>query len=308
VRRLRIATRRSPLALWQANHVKAQLEGAHTGLKVELLPLTTAGDRLKDRPLAAAGGKGLFIKELERALDTGEAELAVHSMKDVPWRLPDGLVIGAVLARADPRDAFVSLRHASVLALPARATVGTSSQRRAALLGALRPDLTITALRGNVETRLARLDETRCEGILLAVAGLARLNLEHRISEYLDASVFVPAVGQGVIGVECRHDSQAREWLLPLEHAPTRTCLESERAFAQALAASCTSPIAAHARLEAGRLVMTGFVGAPDGQRVYRAELAGPADAPQALGQALAARIQAAGAAALLAELAAAGA
>jgi hydroxymethylbilane synthase len=307
VSRLRIATRRSPLALWQANHVKAQLEAAHAGLKVELLPLTTAGDRLKDRPLAAAGGKGLFIKELERALDSGAAELAVHSMKDVPWRLPDGLVIAAVLARADARDAFLSLRHASVLALPAGATVGTSSQRRAALLGALRPDLAVTALRGNVETRLARLDEAHCAGILLAVAGLTRLNLEHRVTEYLDPDVFVPAVGQGVIGVECRDDSAAREWLQPLEHAPTRVCLEAERAFAQALAASCTSPIAAHARLDAGTLSMTGFVGAPDGQRVYRAELGGPADAPQALGQALAARLQASGAAALLAEFAAAG-
>jgi hydroxymethylbilane synthase len=308
VSRLRIATRRSPLALWQANHVKAELEAAHKGLEVELLPLTTAGDRLTDRPLAAAGGKGLFIKELERALETGAAELAVHSMKDVPWRLPDGLVIGAVLTRADPRDAFVSLRYASVRALPARATVGTSSQRRAALLGALRPDLAVTALRGNVETRLARLDEGRCAGILLAVAGLARLNLERRITEYLDPAVFVPAVGQGVIGVECRQDSRAREWLTPLEHAPTRICLEAERAFAEALAASCTSPIAAHARLVAGQLTVAGFVGAPDGQQVFRAELAGPADAPRALGQALAARIQAAGAAALLAELAAAGA
>jgi hydroxymethylbilane synthase len=306
VSRLRIATRRSPLALWQAHHVKAQLEAQHAGLEVELLPLTTAGDRLKDRPLAAAGGKGLFIKELERALETGQAELAVHSMKDVPWRMPDGLVIGAVLARADPRDAFVSLRHASVSALPARATVGTSSQRRAALLRALRPDLEITALRGNVETRLARLDQGRCDAVLLAAAGLARLKLEERITEYLDPAVFVPAVGQGVIGVECRDDAQARDWLLPLEHAPTRICLDAERAFAQALAASCTSPIAAHARLHAGQLALAGFVGAPDGQRVYRAELAGPSQEPQALGRALADRLQRAGAAALLAELAAA--
>jgi hydroxymethylbilane synthase len=308
VSRLRIATRRSPLALWQANHVKAQLEAAHAGLEVELLPLTTAGDRLKDRPLAAAGGKGLFIKELERALETGDAELAVHSMKDVPWRLPEGMVLGAVLARADPRDAFLSLRHASVHALPARATIGTSSQRRTALLGALRSDLEITALRGNVETRLARLDQGRCDGILLAVAGLIRLNLEHRITEYLDPAVFVPAVGQGVIGIECRQDSKVRDWLTALEHPPTRICLDAERAFAQALAASCSSPIAAHARLDAGQLTMAGFVGAPDGQRVYRAQLAGRAEEPQALGTALALRIQAAGAAALLAELAAAGA
>jgi len=307
-RRLRIATRRSPLALWQAHHVKTQLEAAHAGLEVELLPLTTAGDRLRDRPLATAGGKGLFIKELELALESGQAELAVHSMKDVPWRLPNGLVIGAVLARADPRDAFISLNYPNLRALPERATLGTSSQRRAALVRAARPDLEISALRGNVETRLARLDQGRCDGILLAVAGLARLGLGSRITEYLDPAVFVPAVGQGVIGVECQHDSQAREMIQALEHAATRSCLEAERAFAEALSASCTSPIAAHARLDGGQLAISGFVGAPDGQRVYRAELSGPRDAPHALGRALAERIQAAGASALLAELAAAGA
>ena len=300
---LRIATRRSALALWQAEHVAGLLRDAHPGLAVTLVPLVTQGDRILDRPLAAIGGKGLFIKELEAAIADGRAELAVHSMKDVPAALPDGYVLGAVLARADPRDALLSLRHAGLAALPRGARVGTSSLRRQCILRAARPDLEIVPLRGNVDTRLRRLDDGAFDAIVLAAAGLARLGLAARITEYLDPGVSLPAVGQGVVGIECRTGPALAAALAPLEHGPTRVCLTAERAFAAHLGGSCQSPIAGYARLAGDVLHVDGLVGTPDGSRVLRVALTGrPADAA-ALGAELAERLLAAGAGALLAEL-----
>lgn len=300
---LRIATRRSALALWQAEHVSALLRSAHPGLEVTLVPMVTQGDRIQDRALAEVGGKGLFIKELEVAMAEGRADLAVHSMKDVPADLPPGYAIACVLPRADPRDAFLSTRHREFAALPRGARVGTSSQRRQCILRSVRPDLEILQLRGNVDTRLRKLDEGEFDAIILAAAGLTRLGLAGRITEYLDLGTSVPAVGQGVIGIECRDTPEMRRWLAPLNDAVTRTCLEAERAFAARLEGSCQSPIAGHARLVDGQLRLEGLVGSPDGRRVYRDAVAGvPSDA-RALGESLAERLLAAGAGTLLAEL-----
>ena len=305
---LRIATRRSALALWQAEHVAQLLRGAHAGLVVTLVPLVTQGDRILDRPLAEVGGKGLFIKELEAAIADGRADLAVHSMKDVPAALPDGFALTAVLPRADPRDALLTLRHSGFVALPRGARVGTSSQRRQCILRAARPDLEIVALRGNVDTRLRKLDDGECDAIVLAAAGLTRLGLAARITEYLDPTISLPAVGQGVVGVECRDGPALRALLAPLEHGPTRLCLTAERAFAARLEGSCQSPIAGYARLAGAELRIEGLVGSPDGRRVFRDALAGRQADAAALGTALADRLLAAGAGALLAELRGAGA
>ena len=300
---LRIATRRSALALWQAEHVAGALRTAHPGLAVVLVKVVTQGDRIQDRPLAEIGGKGLFIKELEVAIENGEADLAVHSMKDVPADLPEGFLIAAALERADPRDAFVSLRHASFAALPHGARVGTSSPRRQCILKAARPDLEITQLRGNVDTRLARLERGDLDAIILAAAGLTRLGLAARITEYLDPQVALPAVGQGIVGIECRADPALLALVGVLEHAPTRARLTAERAFAARLEGSCQSPIAGYATLAGARLNLRGLVGAPDGTRVFQDAIDGAvADAAQ-LGTALAERLLAAGAAELLASL-----
>ena len=300
---LRIATRRSPLALWQTEHVAALLREHHPGLEVSLVPIVTSGDRIQDRPLSEVGGKGLFIKELEIAMGDGRADLAVHSMKDVPADLPEGFVIATVLPRADPRDAFVSTRHDRFAALPEGARVGTSSQRRQCLLRALRPDLEILPLRGNVDTRLAKLDAGGFDAIVLAAAGLTRLGLGARITEALDTTVSLPAVGQGIVGIECRADPEILRWLAPLEHAPTRHCLSAERALAARLEASCTSPLAAFAQLFGSRLTLEGLVGRPDGSLVIRDRIEGSASDASALGTALAERLLAAGADALLLDL-----
>lgn len=286
--KLRIATRRSALALWQAEHVKALLETTHPGLVVELVPIVTEGDRIQDRPLSEVGGKGLFIKELEVAMNEDRADLAVHSMKDVPWDVPEGFVLAAVLERADPRDAFLSVQHASLASLPRGARVGTSSQRRQCLLRALRPDLEIVALRGNVDTRLRKLEAGDYDAIVLAAAGLTRLGLQRHIRDYLDASVAIPAVGQGAIGIECRAEPSLARWFAPLDHAPTHTCLRAERAFAEALSAGCTSPIAAHAHhADAGALTLTAMIGSIDGKLV-RGSLSAPPETAAALGASLA--------------------
>ena len=303
-REVRIATRKSRLALWQAEHVAARLTAAHPGIVVRLLPMVTEGDRIQGS-LAAAGGKGLFIKELEAALLAGHADVAVHSMKDMPADLPDGLVIGAALERADPRDAFVSVRHASLATLPRGACVGTSSLRRQSQLRHRRPDVEILALRGNVETRLRKLDAGDFDATVLAAAGLDRLELTARIRERLAPEQMLPAVGQGVIGIECRDVAGIRELLRPLEHAPTRTCLEAERAFCARLGGSCQSPIAAYAELESGRLRLRGLVGSPDGVKVCFDAIEGPADLAASLGTQLGERVLAAGASALLLALAA---
>ena len=300
---LRIATRRSALALWQAEHVAELLRGAHPGLTVTLVPLVTQGDRIQDRPLASVGGKGLFVKELEVAMTEGRADLAVHSMKDVPAALPEGFVLSAVLERADPRDALLALRHSGFVALPHGARVGTSSQRRQCILRAARPDLEIVALRGNVDTRLRKLDDGEYDAIVLAAAGLTRLGLAARITEYLDPALSLPAVGQGIVGIECRDTPALCALLAPLEHGPTRVCLTAERAFAARLEGSCSSPIAGFAQLSGAALHLEGLVGSPDGSRVFRDALAGRASDAAVLGEALAQRLLAAGAGALLAEL-----
>lgn len=301
---LKIATRKSQLALWQAEHVAALIRAAHPDVAVELLPLSTTGDRIVDRSLAAIGGKGLFIKELESALYDHSADLAVHSMKDVPAELPPGFTIAAVLPRADPHDALVTDRANRFADLPKGARLGTSSLRRQAQLLAARPDLVIVALRGNVDTRLKRLLGGELDAIVLACAGLTRLGLESRITERLDPKISLPAVGQGVIGVECRvADSRTRRLLHALEDAPTRATIEAERAFARRLGGSCQSPIAGFARLDPDLLTLEGLVAEPDGSRVLRDCIAGNPAEPQRLGVELAERLLAAGAAPLLERL-----
>lgn len=306
---IRIATRRSRLALWQAEHVAARLRSLYPGTEVRLLPMVTEGDRVLDRSLAAIGGKGLFIKELEQAMLAGAADLAVHSMKDVPAAMPEGFTIAAVLERADPRDAFVSVRHARFAGLPDGARVGTSSLRRQCQLLSHRPDLEIRPLRGNVETRLGKLESESLDAIVLAVAGLERLGLGDRIREHLATELCLPAVGQAVIGIECRTDDTRLQALLaPLGHATTVSCLQAERAFAARLGGSCQSPIAAHATLIGARLQLRGLVGRPDGAQLFQAAREGPAAEGGRLGIALAEELLAAGAGPLLESLRSAGA
>jgi hydroxymethylbilane synthase len=302
---LRIATRKSQLALWQAEHVAALLREAHPGLAIELVPLVTQGDRIQDRTLAAIGGKGLFIKELEVAIEELRADIAVHSMKDVPADLPEGLVIGAVLTRADPRDALVTTsRIARIEDLPQNAIVGTSSLRRQAQLRALRPDLRIESLRGNVDTRIRKLEAGGMDAIVLACAGLIRLGLESRITARLDPKVCLPAVTQGVIGIECRRsDTRTAELLQSLEDQSTRVGMEAERAFAARLGGSCQSPIAAYAQLQADRVTLEGLVAEPDGSRLWRDSATGTGGNPAAIGRQLADRMLATGAGPLLERL-----
>jgi hydroxymethylbilane synthase len=301
---LRIATRRSKLAMWQAEHVQALLRDAHPQLPVELVPMSTQGDRVLDRALAEVGGKGLFVKELEVAMQEGRADIAVHSMKDVPSELPPGFAIVTVLPRANPLDAFISRRYARFEELPQGARVGTSSPRRQSQLRHARPDLRLELLRGNVDTRLRRLDEGELDAILLACAGLERLGIAHHVTQQLPLELSLPAVGQGVIGIECRsEDARAREALAALHHADSYTRLLAERAFAATLGGSCHSPIAAHASLAGDSLTVHGFIGTPDGKETYRDRVAGPARDAEALGRQLARRMQAAGAEVLLERL-----
>ena len=301
---LRIATRKSQLALWQAQHVAMLLRQAHSGLEVVLVPLVTQGDRIQDRSLAAIGGKGLFIKELEVALEEQRADMAVHSMKDLPGDLPAGLTIAAVLERADARDALVTAKASDLDGLPRGARVGTSSLRRQAQLLAARPDLRIETLRGNVDTRLRRHDAGEMDAIVLACAGLTRLGMESRITARLDPTLCLPAVAQGVIGIECRADDERTLGLVSvLNHRDTRAAMDAERAFAHRLGGSCQSPIAAHATLDGQRLALEGLVAEPDGSRLLRDRAVGFAADPVALGVLLAERILAAGADALLERL-----
>lgn len=299
---LRIATRKSPLALWQSEHVAARLREAHPGLVVELVPMSTRGDEVLDRSLAAIGGKGLFLKELELAMLRGEADCAVHSLKDVPMELEGPFALPAILARADPADAFVSNHHDGIAALPHGARVGTSSLRRQAQLRALRPDLQLLDLRGNVNTRLAKLDAGEYDAIVLACAGLQRLGFAGRIRARLDAPEWLPAPAQGAVAVECRADDRAAHALFAvLDDAATRTCVEAERAMNRALHGSCHVPVAAFARCEGDALVLSGLVGsATDGQTV-RAEGHGTVADPDALGHRVAAQLLEQGAGAFLA-------
>jgi hydroxymethylbilane synthase len=301
---IRIATRQSPLALWQAEHVAARLKAAHPGLEVELVRMVTRGDKLLDAPLAKVGGKGLFVKELEQGIFEGSADLAVHSMKDVPAELPEGLHLSAILVREDPRDAFVSTRHASLAELPPRARIGTSSLRRQCQLKLRFPGCETVALRGNVGTRLDKLESEGFDAIILAAAGLKRLGLEDRITEWLAPEDSLPAVGQGAIGIECRRDDPYINGLLSVLHdAPTATRVRAERAFNHRLNGGCQVPIAGYAELVGDRLRLRGLVGRPDGSAVARGEVEGHGDDAEALGPALADDLLARGAGHILREL-----
>ncbi|GAB4388870.1 MAG: hydroxymethylbilane synthase [Thermodesulfovibrionales bacterium] len=299
-----IATRGSKLALWQAEWVRSQILGLDSSLQVELLKIKTTGDKITDVPLAKVGGKGLFVKEIEEAMLRGEADLAVHSMKDVPTVLPDGLHLAAILVREDPRDAFISRKARSFKELPEGATVGTSSLRRACQLKSARPDLNIVSLRGNLDTRLRKLDEGQFDAIILASAGVKRLGFEARITEVLEAGVSLPAIGQGAVGIECRRDDKYINGLIaPLNHGETATCVRAERACLKKLEGGCQVPIAAHARLVEGRIVMEGLVSSVSGDRIIRCRMEGPSGDPAALGTAVADDLLSKGAREILAEV-----
>lgn len=298
---LRLATRESALALWQTEHVAARLREAHPGLDVVLVPMTTRGDQLQDRPLSEVGGKGLFLKELEVAMLEGRADAAVHSLKDVPMELDGPFEIAAILERANPFDAFVSVKYEALEELPYGAKVGTSSLRRQALLRAHRPDLKLVDLRGNVNTRLAKLDAGDYDAIVLACAGLERLGLGERIRERLIAPRFIPAAAQGAIAIECRQgQADVLALLAALDHAPTRACVSAERAMTRTLGGSCQVPIAAYATLNKEKLSLEGLVGrASDGETV-RGYASGPVSEPDKLGQQVADMLVSRGADALL--------
>lgn len=298
---IRIATRNSPLALWQAEHVRARLLALHPGLEVELVGIQTRGDKILDSPLARIGGKGLFIKELEQSLAEGATDIAVHSMKDVTIDLPPGMALPVVMEREDPRDAFVSNLYADLDALPAHARVGTSSLRRQCQLKALRPDLEILDLRGNVGTRLRRLDEERYDAIILAAAGLIRLGLAQRIRQFLPVDRMLPAIGQGAIGIECRDDDTATHTLIAaLDHGPTHVCIDAERAVNRRLFGGCQVPVAGHASLQENRLSLDALVGRTDGSELLRARRDGTASQAEDMGTGLAEELLAKGAQAIL--------
>ena len=303
--RLTIATRRSRLALWQAEHVKARLEALEPELEVRLLALSTRGDELLEVRLDKVGGKGLFVKELEQALADARADLAVHSMKDVPAALPEGFALAAILAREDPRDALVSGRYGSLAELPRGARVGTSSLRRAAQIAARRPDLELATLRGNVETRIAKLERGEYEAIVLAAAGLKRLGLEARIRGLLSVEESLPAPGQAALGIECLAARADVVGLVArLEDAPSAACVRAERAVSFALGGSCTVPLGAFAQARGDALRLRALVAAPDGTRIARADCEGPGRDPEALGMRAAGVLRAQGADEILAALA----
>ena len=303
---IRIATRGSPLALAQADEVAAGLRSAH-GLPetmTEILVIHTSGDRIQDRPLADAGGKGLFTKEIEAALLDGRADLAVHSAKDMPTVLPDGLVLSAFLKREDVRDAFLSRIAPSLEALPRGTVVGTASLRRQALVRRARPDLTVVTLRGNVQTRLRKLDDGEYDAIILASAGLKRLELSERITELLDVTVSLPAVGQGAVGIECRSDdAEINALLAPLNHEPTALRVKAERAMNRRLEGGCQVPIGGYAELDHGVIVLHGLVGRPDGTQLVTGSISGRPEDADELGRVLAEDLLSRGAGAILREV-----
>jgi hydroxymethylbilane synthase len=302
--RIVIASRVSRLAMWQAEHVRDALARLYPSCRVEILGMSTRGDEILDRSLAKVGGKGLFVKELENALEDGRADIAVHSAKDVPMQLPEGFALSAVLEREDPRDAFVSGTFAALAELPAGAVVGTSSLRREAQIRHRHPHLAVQPLRGNLDTRLGKLDRGEYAAIVLAVAGLKRLGLGARIRAVLDPAESLPAVAQGALAIECRADrADLFDALAPLHHAATASCVHAERAVSRALGGSCTVPLGAHATLEQNRLRLRGLVASPDGLRMARGEIHGdPAD-PDGAGLALAAVLRDHGADEILAAL-----
>jgi hydroxymethylbilane synthase len=278
--------------MWQAEHVAAELKKTHPGLQVELLGMSTQGDKILDTPLAKIGGKGLFIKELEQGLMADQADIAVHSMKDVPVELPAGLHLAVIMSREDPRDAFVSNRYQNLDQLPEGACVGTSSLRRQSQLVEQRPDLKIKSLRGNVNTRLRKLDDGEYDAIVLAAAGLIRLGFEARITALIGPEQSLPAIGQGAVGIECRiDDKRVNELIAPLHHQETAACVMAERAMNRRLNGGCQVPIAGYAMLESGNLWLRGLVGEPDGSQIIRGEVEGSVEEAQAMGEGLAERL-----------------
>ena len=303
--RIVIASRESRLALWQAEHVQARLAALYPACSVDILGMTTRGDQILDRPLSQIGGKGLFIKELEVAMEEGRADLAVHSLKDVPMEMPDGFSLAAIAVREDPRDAFVSPRYETLDALPAGAVVGTSSLRREAILRASYPHLKILPLRGNLDTRLRKLDEGLYDAIILAAAGLIRLGMKERIRTVLTPEQSLPAPGQGALGIEIlagRADAAA--WIAPLNDTETTHCVHAERAFSRVLGGSCQVPLGGYAVIEDGELWLRGFVASTDGQRMVRGEIRGVPGDDVLLGETLARQLRERGAEAILASLA----
>ncbi|HKK04663.1 MAG TPA: hydroxymethylbilane synthase [Gammaproteobacteria bacterium] len=301
---LRIATRKSPLALWQAEFVAARLRELHPDLAVELVKMSTQGDKILDTPLAKVGGKGLFVKELEQGLLDGTADIAVHSMKDVPVEFPDGLHLPVICPREDPRDAFVSNTIETFEALPPGARVGTSSLRRQCQLRALRPDLTILDLRGNVGTRLDKLDRGDYDAIILAAAGLKRLGLSERVREHLAPDVCLPAIGQGAVGIECRrNDPRVNGLLDPLNDRTTAIRVRAERAMNTRLHGGCQVPIAGYAEIEHGVILLKGLVGRPDGTEVVRGVISGRPEDADELGTVLAEDLLSRGAGTILEEV-----
>jgi len=284
-----IATRKSPLAMWQAEHVAAKLKQAHPDLEVELMGMSTQGDKILDTPLAKIGGKGLFVKELEQGMLEGKADIAVHSMKDVPVAFPDGLHLPVIMQREDPRDAFVSNQFGSLEEIPEGAKVGTSSLRRQCQLSANRPDLEILPLRGNVNTRLRKLDDGDYDAIILASAGLIRLGFADRIKKYISTDSSLPAIGQGAIGIECRiEDERVNKLLQPLHDQDTADCVLAERAMNQRLEGGCQVPIGGHAILDGDNLSMRGLVGSTDGREIIRAQSSGHRKDAETIGIAIA--------------------
>jgi hydroxymethylbilane synthase len=301
---IRIATRGSPLALWQAEHVAARLRALHPALEVSLLTMKTRGDKLLDAPLAKVGGKGLFVKELENGLLDGSADLAVHSLKDVPVQFPAGLELALVMEREDPRDAFVSNTYDSLAAMPAGALVGTSSLRRQTQLRERYPQLRVDWLRGNVNSRLAKLDSGQYDAIILAASGLLRLGFDERAKAPIAPEECLPAIGQGVLGIEIRSDDNwLREIIAPLAHAETTLLISAERAFNQTLNGGCQVPIAGHAVLEGEQIYLRGLVGEPDGSEILRAEVRGGREQARQLGVELAQQLLGRGADRILASL-----
>jgi len=303
--RIVIASRESALAMWQAEHIRDRLRVLYPQTQVSILGMTTQGDQILDVTLSKIGGKGLFVKELETALENGSADIAVHSLKDVPMNLPDGFMLPCIGEREDPRDAFVSNNFTNLASLPAGAVVGTSSLRRESQLRARFPHLKIEPLRGNVQTRLRKLDEGQYAAIILAAAGLKRLGLGERIRDIISSDDSLPAVGQGALGIECRADrTDLAEVLAPLHHAGTAACVLAERAMSRALSGSCQVPLGGFAEVSGNQLRMRGFVATPDGARLIRAEHNGSVNDPEALGNAVAQDLLAQGAGEILAALA----
>ncbi|MFC3095336.1 hydroxymethylbilane synthase [Alteromonas sediminis] len=299
---IRIATRKSALALWQAEYVKSAIEQAHPHIAVELIPMSTQGDKILDTPLAKIGGKGLFIKELEVAMQEDRADIAVHSMKDVPVQFPEGFGLYAICERENPFDAFVSSRFASLDDLPEGAIVGTSSLRRQCQIKHKRPDLDIRDLRGNVNTRLAKLDNGDYDAIILAAAGLIRLGMAERITQQLDDTLSLPAVGQGAVGIECRDDAHELQAVLAtLNHAPTAKCVLTERAMNAKLEGGCQVPIASFAQLDGNAITLRGRVGTPDGKTLLKAHASG--EDPIAVGDDVATQLLSLGAGDILSSL-----